>query len=229
MRIYVLIPAINEAQSIAKVIAAIPAGLVKGVVVADNGSTDGTGKVATEAGAIVVTEPRKGYGNACLAGMAWLQTLPVDDAPEVLVFLDGDFSDFPAEMPLLLQPILKGSFDLVIGSRVLGNREKGSLMPQQRVGNWIATRMLRLFYRAKFTDLGPFRAIRWEKLLDLKMKDPTYGWTVEMQVKAAKKKLKFTEVPVSYRKRIGQSKVSGTFWGSVKAGFKIIATIFRYL
>jgi glycosyltransferase involved in cell wall biosynthesis len=228
-RICVLIPAFNESQSIGKVIAAIPPGLVSEVVVVNNASTDDTSAVACAAGATVVDQPERGYGNACLKGMEYLQSLSAERQPDILVFLDGDFSDFPAEMIQLVAPIGEAGCDLVIGSRVLGKREKGSLTPQQRVGNWIATRMLRIFYRVKFTDLGPFRAIRWKKLLALNMKDKTYGWTVEMQVKAAKKKYKCVEIPVSYRKRIGQSKISGTISGSIKAGIKIIATIFRYL
>lgn len=228
-RVAVLIPAFNEAQSIGKVIAALPPGLVQLVVVVNNGSTDETAAVARAAGATVVDQPERGYGNACLAGMAHLQSLPGEQQPQILVFLDGDFSDYPDEIVQLLHPILTENADLVIGSRVLGSREKGALTPQQRVGNWIATKLLRLFYRARFTDLGPFRAVKWQKLLELQMRDKTYGWTVEMQAKAAKRKWICREVPVSYRKRIGQSKISGTFTGSVKAGFKIIATIFRYL
>lgn len=229
MRTWVLIPAFNEEQSIGKVIEAIPAEIVSGIVVVNNGSTDGTASAAQKAGAIVINQPERGYGNACLAGMKYLQGLPEHSQPEVLVFLDGDFSDYPGEMPLLLKPIETENFDLVIGSRVLGNRERGSLTPQQRFGNWLATKLLRLLYKVRFTDLGPFRAIRWDKLLELKMKDKNYGWTVEMQAKAAKKKFRCTEVAMSYRKRIGKSKISGTLSGSVKAGVKIIVTIFRYL
>jgi glycosyltransferase involved in cell wall biosynthesis len=229
MRIAVLIPAYNEAESIGKVIRDIPQGLVQAVVVVNNASTDSTVEKAKDAGATVVDQPIRGYGNACLAGMRYLSSLAEAEQPDILVFLDGDYSDFPGEMPALIEPITKGNCDMVIGSRVLGNREKGSLTPQQRFGNWLATRLLRLLYRARFSDLGPFRAIRWKKLLELEMQDKTYGWTVEMQAKAAKKKFLYAEIPVSYRKRIGKSKISGTLSGSIKAGYKIITTIFRYL
>lgn len=223
----VLIPAFNEASSIGKVITAIPAGLAREVVVCNNGSTDETEFVARLAGATVVHEPRRGYGSACLKGIAYLAAKPVDQQPEIVVFLDGDFSDFPDDMPAVVAPILAGKADLVIGSRVLGNLEKGAMQPHQIFGNWLATTLIRLFFKYHFTDLGPFRAIRFEKLLELGMSDPDYGWTVEMQVKAARKKLICMEVPVRYRKRIGVSKVSGTLRGSVLAGNKILWTIFK--
>lgn len=224
-KIGVIIPAFNEEQSIGLVINAIPEELSKIVVVGNNGSTDQTAAVARKAGAVVVDESRKGYGNACLAGMAYLKTL--ETPPEIVVFLDGDFSDFPGEMTNLIRPIAENEVDLVIGSRVLGNRENGALLAHQRFGNWLAVSMLKWLYRYRFTDLGPFRAIRYDRLMQLDMQDRNFGWTVEMQVKAAKHGLKCTEVPVSYRKRVGTSKVSGTIKGSVMAGYKIIGTILR--
>lgn len=224
-KIGVIIPAFNEEQSIGLVINAIPEELSKIVVVGNNGSTDQTAAVARKAGAVVVDESRKGYGNACLAGMAYLKTL--ETQPEIVVFLDGDFSDYPGEMTNLIRPIAENEVDLVIGSRVLGNRENGALLAHQRFGNWLAVTMLKWLYGYRFTDLGPFRAIRYDRLMQLDMQDRNFGWTVEMQVKAAKHGLKCTEVPVSYRKRVGTSKVSGTIKGSVMAGYKIIGTILR--
>lgn len=199
------------------------------VIVVNNGSTDDTSATAARAGAVVLEETKRGYGNACLKGIAYLTAKPAELRPEVVVFLDGDFSDYPEELPSLTAPIFEKDFDLVIGSRVLGVRQKGSLTPQQVFGNWLATTLVRWMYKVRFTDLGPFRAIRFSKLLELEMKDPTYGWTVEMQVKAAKLGLRCTEVAVSYRKRIGISKVSGTLSGSVKAGYKILWTIFKLI
>lgn len=222
--IAVIIPAFNEEQSIGKVINAISTQLVQRIIVVNNGSTDNTIEVAEGAGAIVLTENRKGYGWACLAGIDFLR----NDPPEIVVFLDGDFSDFPEEIPVVIQPILKEEMDMVIGSRVLGKREKGSLMPQQIAGNWLATRLIKLFHGASFTDLGPFRAVKFDKLLALEMSDKTYGWTIEMQLKAAKKKYRFCEVPVNYKKRIGVSKVSGTIKGTLLAGIKIIFAVFKY-
>ncbi len=222
-RVCVIIPAFNEEQAIGKVIRDIPEFITQ-VIVANNGSTDNTRQVATDAGALVVDESRKGYGWACLKGMEASKAYD----PDIIVFLDGDYSDFPQEIPKLIRPIVEQNMDLVIGSRVLGKREKGSLTPQQRFGNWLATRLMRLFYGAKFTDLGPFRAIKTDQLNALKMSDKTYGWTIEMQIKAAKQKYLFTEVSVDYKKRIGQSKVSGTVKGTVLAGIKIIFAIFKY-
>lgn len=221
----VIIPAFNEEQSIAKVIRDIPRDIVQHVIVANNGSTDSTAQEARGAGAIVVDETRKGYGWACLKGMDECRKLNAT----VVVFLDGDYSDYPQEIPDVAGPILKNEMDMVIGSRVLGKREKGSLTPQQVFGNWLATRLIRIFYRARFTDLGPFRAIRFDQLEKLKMSDKTYGWTIEMQIKASKQKLRFCEVPVNYKKRIGVSKVSGTVKGTVLAGIKIIFAVFKYL
>ncbi|MCJ8166682.1 glycosyltransferase family 2 protein [Pontibacter sp. E15-1] len=228
-RINVIIPAFNEEQSIAKVVQAIPAGYVGEVIVVNNNSSDDTARRAAMAGATVLDEPTPGYGNACLKGIAYAAAKPADERPDIIVFLDGDFSDYPEEMPMLVQPIAAGQVDMVIGSRALGMRESGSMMPQQVFGNWLATTLLRWLYKARFTDLGPFRAIRLDTLLALGMRDRTYGWTVEMQAKAARQKIRYTEIPVTYRKRIGTSKVSGTLKGTVLAGYKIILTIFKYL
>jgi glycosyltransferase involved in cell wall biosynthesis len=225
-KIVVIIPAFNEEQSVAKVVRDIPSGLVDEVIVVNNNSTDNTGMNARMAGATVLDEPCQGYGIACLKGIQYLESL--ETKPDVVVFLDADYSDFPEEMPKLVHPIITQGFDLVIGSRALGKRQRGSMTPQQIMGNWLATRLLKFFYRVDFTDLGPFRAIRYQKLLDLKMTDKSYGWTIEMQIKAAKQHLKMTEIPVRYRVRIGQSKVSGTVKGTVMAGYKIITTIFKY-
>jgi len=192
------------------------------VIVADNGSTDGTARVARERGAQVISEPRRGYGYACLAGIA---SLPAE--AEIAAFLDADYSDYPAELGDLLSTLVAHRADLVVGSRVLGHREKGSLTPQQRIGNWLSTRLIRQLYGYAYTDLGPFRAIRVEALRRLGMRDCTYGWTVEMQVKALQQGMKVAEIPVRYRKRIGASKVSGTVSGSFKAGVKILWTIGR--
>ncbi|MBI2505838.1 MAG: glycosyltransferase family 2 protein [Candidatus Latescibacteria bacterium] len=218
----VLIPALDEEQAIVQVLAAIPSGLAQEVVVVDNGSTDRTAEVARNLGARVVSEPRRGYGQACLSGLASLG--PV----EIVVFLDGDYSDYPEEMPALLEPILRGEADLVIGSRVLGKREPGALLLQQRLGNALATWLIRLLFGVRYTDLGPFRAIRTDALRRLQMQDRNYGWTVEMQVKAARAGLRLAEVPVRYRRRLGVSKISGTLKGTLKAGYKIIATILRH-
>jgi glycosyltransferase involved in cell wall biosynthesis len=228
-RVLVIIPAFNEQNSIVQVLQEIPAHLVMEVVVVSNGSTDSTEFNAIEAGATVLQEPKRGYGNACLKGMAYADAKKGDERPEIIVFLDGDHSDHPAELYALLKPIVEDGYDMVIGSRALGNREKGSMTPQQLFGNWLATRLMRLLHRVHYTDLGPFRAIRFDKLLALNMVDKTYGWTIEMQIKASKKKLKITEVPVDYRIRIGESKVSGTVRGTLGAGYKILLTIFRYL
>ena len=224
MKIAVIIPAYNEAPSIAKVVNAIPKEINALVIVINNGSTDNTVVEAEHAGAIVLNEPRKGYGWACLKGIDYAN----EQHAEILVFMDGDFSDHPNEMLYLIAPIEAGKMDFVLGSRVLGERERGSLTPQQVFGNWLATRLIRIFYGVKFSDLGPFRAIHSEALKSLYMSDKTYGWTIEMQIKAAKKKLRFCEIPVSYRKRIGISKVSGTIKGTVLAGIKIIWAVFKY-
>jgi len=224
VRVAVVIPARDEAASLPRVLAAIPRGLAREVVVVDNGSTDGTPEVARAHGAVVVREARRGYGAACLRGLEHLKA----DPPEVVVFLDADYSDHPEEMPLLLRPITGGRADLVIGSRVLGTREKGALAPHVRAGNWAATRLLRLLYGARYTDLGPFRAVRYEPLLRLGMADRGCGFTAEMQVKALRSGLRVREVPVSYRRRIGVSKISGTVSGTLRAGAKILWTIGRH-
>ncbi len=223
----VIIPAFNEENGVGNVIRDIPAGLVDEVVVVNNASTDETERVASEAGATVLREKVKGYGRACLKGVDYIAK-SVDKA-DIIVFIDADYSDYPGEMDDLVQPILQGEADLVIGSRALGNLEKGAMTPQQVFGNWLATRLLKWLYGIKFTDLGPFRAIKYERLVDLNMEDKTYGWTVEMQLKAAKNGLRCVEVPVTYRKRIGFSKISGTVKGTIMAGYKIIWTIFKYL
>ena len=225
----VIIPAYNEEASIGKVLADIPQDIVREMIVCNNGSTDRTAEVARAAGATVVLQPVSGYGNACLKGIAHINAKAEDEKPDIVVFLDGDYSDHPEEMYPLVQPIVEERYDLVIGSRALGNLESGAMLPQQVFGNWLATTLIRLFYKYEFTDLGPFRAIRYDKLIDIDMQDRDFGWTVEMQVKAAKYKLKCKEVPVSYRKRIGISKVSGTLRGTILAGHKILWTIFKLL
>lgn len=227
--ILVIIPAFNEAEAIGKVVGDIPKGLVREVVVVNNSSTDATEENAKAAGATVLRENRKGYGFACLKGIDYAKSKQGADRPDIIVFMDGDYSDHPEQMWDVVRPIIEEDYDMVIGSRAVGAREKGSMQPQQIFGNWLATTLIRLFYRTKYTDLGPFRAIKFDKLIEIGMKDTTYGWTVEMQLKAAKKKFKITEVPVDYRKRIGVSKVTGTVKGTFMAGYKIIYTIFRYL
>lgn len=226
-RIVVIIPAFNEEQSIGKVLQDIPKDIVSETIVVDNNSKDRTSEVALQAGATVLKQPMQGYGNACLTGIDYAKKL--QPQPDIIVFMDGDYSDYPQELPDVVRPITEDGADLVIGSRALGNRESGSMTPQQVFGNWLATSLLHLFYKVKFSDLGPFRAIKFDKLLQIGMKDRTYGWTVEMQLKAAKQGLKCTEVPVNYKRRIGVSKVSGTVKGTVMAGYKILWTIFRYL
>ena len=221
----VVIPAYNEEASLPLVLAAIPRALVSLVVVVDNNSTDATPEVAAAGGAQVVKEPQPGYGSACLAGLAYIRR---HQPADVVVFLDGDFSDHPEELPSLVAPIGEGDFDLVIGSRVLGSREPGALLPQARAGNFIACRMIRALYGYRFTDLGPFRAISWSALESLEMSDPDFGWTAEMQVKALRQGLRVTEVPVSYRKRVGVSKITGTLRGTILAGYKILWTVLRY-
>ena len=225
-KIVVIIPAYNEENSIAKVIHDIPAGLVNEIIVVNNNSNDATDVNARNAGATILHEERPGYGYACLKGIEYAKQL--QPLPDIVVFIDADYSDHPEEIHLLVQPILNEGMDMVIGSRALGKKETGSMTIPQVFGNWLATRLLKTFYKVSYTDLGPFRAIRFDKLMEIKMQDRTYGWTVEMQVKAAKLKMKTVEVPVSYRKRIGISKISGTVKGTVLAGYKIITTIFKY-
>lgn len=225
-KIVVIIPAFNEEKSIAKVVEAIPS-LVDEIIVVNNNSSDQTFQVAKNAGATVLNEPESGYGAACLKGISYLDEMP--KKPDIVVFIDGDFSDYPEQLPDLIQPILNENKDMVIGSRALGRKDKGSMTPQQVFGNWLATFLIRNLYNYHFTDLGPFRAIKYDALKKIDMQDRDYGWTVEMQVKAAKLKLNCTEVAVDYRKRIGVSKVSGTVKGTIMAGYKIITTIFKLL
>ncbi len=227
VKIDVVIPAFNEENSINRVLQDIPADLVREVIVCNNASTDQTAEVARANGATLVHQPIRGYGNACLKGLEHIANKPIP--PDIVVFLDADYSDYPEEMYQLVDPILKDGMDMVIGSRALGEMEAGSMTPQQVFGNWLATNLIRFFYQYEFTDLGPFRAIRYDQLLAIDMQDKTYGWTVEMQVKAAKMKMKCTEIPVTYRKRIGFSKVSGTVKGTILAGHKILWTIFKLL
>ncbi len=225
--IVVIIPAFNEENSVGKVITDIPKNIVSEIIVVNNNSNDLTSLNALLAGATVLDEPNQGYGNACLKGIEYIAKLK--NKPNIVVFIDADYSDFPEEIEQLIAPILNHDYDMVIGSRALGNREKGSMMPQQIFGNWLATTLIKILYKVSYTDLGPFRAIKYAKLLEMDMIDKTYGWTVEMQLKAAKLKFKTIEIPVKYRVRIGHSKVSGTINGTIGAGYKIITTIFRYL
>lgn len=225
----VVIPAFDEEESLPLVLAALP-GVVRRVVVADNNSRDRTAEVAREGGAEVVKATRQGYGSACLAALDHLRRMDAREAgpPEIVVFLDADYSDHPEELPEVIAPILAGEADLVIGSRILGERERGALLPQARTGNLVACTLIRLLYGHKYTDLGPFRAIRWDALERLGMSDPDFGWTAEMQVKALRRGLRVTEVPVSYRRRVGVSKITGTIRGTFLAGYKILLTVFRH-
>jgi len=226
-KIKIIIPAYNEEESIANVINDIPT-IVDEIIVISNNSTDKTEVNATKAGATVLKESRKGYGYACLKGMEYISNLEISQQPDIIVFLDGDYSDYPAQLKELVAPIIDDNIDFVIGSRVKELRETGSMTPQQVFGNWLATFLMKVFFGAKFTDLGPFRAIKYQKLLQLKMEDKTYGWTVEMQLKAIKQHFSYKEVPMKYRNRIGVSKVSGTLKGSILAGVKILGWIFKY-
>lgn len=221
--IKVIIPAINEEKSIAKVLKEIPE-IVSEVILVDNNSSDNTAEIAKQNGAKVIKELKKGYGYACLKGINEL----INNPPDILVFLDGDYSDYPNELNDIVKPIIDNKVDFVIGSRIKKWREKHSMTPQQIFGNWLSCKLMQFLYDSKFTDLGPFRAIRWNTLMNLNMHDKTYGWTIEMQLKILKKKLSYTEVPVHYKKRIGVSKVSGTFKGTIFAGLKIIGWIFKY-
>jgi len=226
-KVVVIIPSYNEENAIKNVLNDIPKKYIQEIVVVNNNSNDKTALIAEENGATVLHEHRQGYGWACLKGIEYFKNK--SELPEIVVFLDADYSDYPQELPDIIKPIVEDDFDLVIGSRALGKKEKGSMTPQQIFGNWLATFLIRLFYRMKFTDLGPFRAIKFDKLIGLNMKDKTYGWTVEMQIKAAKNHLKCFEVPVCYRRRIGFSKVSGTVKGTISAGYRIILTIIKYI
>lgn len=223
--IKVIIPAYNEANSIAKVIQEIPA-IVSEIIVVNNNSSDDTAINATRAGATVLNETRKGYGYACLRGMDYIAKK--SRKPNIIVFIDGDYSDYPEELNKIVKPILEENVDMVIGARTKALREDGSMTPQQIFGNKLATFLMKLFFGSTFTDLGPFRAIKYEKLLELEMEDKTYGWTIEMQLKAIKNKMSYVEIPVHYKKRIGVSKVSGTVKGSIFAGVKILGWIFKY-
>lgn len=224
-RIVLIIPAQNEEDSIGSVLREVPSR-VSEIIVVDNASEDKTAEVARSHGATVLSEGRKGYGYACLKGLEYLSE--TSNPPDIVVFMDGDYSDYPEELPKLTAPIEAGEVDFVIGARRKALREKGSMTPQQVFGNWLATFLMRWLFGARFTDLGPFRAIRYKALQRLKMEDKTYGWTVEMQLKALRHKLQYTEVPVRYKKRIGVSKVSGTVKGSIFAGIKILGWIFKY-
>ena len=223
--IKVVIPAFNEQEAIVKVLEEIP-DIVSEVIVVDNNSTDLTAINSKNAGATVLFEQKKGYGYACLKGLDYIQNQEIK--PDIIVFLDGDYSDYPKELLKIIDPIINDNVDLVIGARVKELREMGSMTPQQVFGNWLACFLMKLFFKAKFTDLGPFRAIKYDKLLELSMQDKTYGWTVEMQLKALKKDFSYIEIPVRYKNRIGVSKVSGTVKGTVMAGIKIIGWIFKY-
>lgn len=224
-QIKVIIPAFNEAESIAKVIEEIP-NMVAEIVVVDNNSTDNTAEVAAKAGATVLSESNKGYGYACLRAIRYLEAF--ETPPDIVVFLDADYSDYPEKLTEIVAPIINNDIDMVIGARSKKLREKGAMTVQQNFGNWLATKLMKLFFNAKYTDLGPFRAIKFSKLMLLKMEDKTYGWTVEMQLKALKQGLSYVEVPVPYKKRIGVSKISGTLKGAVLAGVKILGWIFKY-
>ncbi len=217
MRIAVIIPALNEEEAISRVVEDVP-DYVDEILVVDNGSTDETAVKAREAGARVIREDKKGYGYACLAG------IKAAEAPDIVVFLDGDYSDYPEDMDSLLKPIIKDGYDLVIGSR-MKYREKGAMLPHAVAANLFFSLLIRLLYGVRFTDLGPFRAVKYDKLLALNMREMRYGWTAEMQLKAVKKGYRVKEVPVRYRKRLGRSKVSGSPWASLKAALKIFQTI----
>ena len=223
--IKVIIPAFNEEKAIGNVINEIPS-LVDEIIVVSNNSTDRTEQVAKNAGATVLSETKKGYGYACLKGMDYISKLELK--PDIIVFLDGDYSDYPEELTKLIDPIRSQNIDFVLGARVSNLRENGSMTPQQVFGNWLAVFLMKLFFNSRFTDLGPFRAIKYDKLLQLQMEDKTYGWTVEMQLKVLKIKMSYVEIPVRYKKRIGVSKVSGTVKGTFMAGIKIIGWIVKY-
>lgn len=222
LRTAIIIPALNEEQSIGLVVESVK-GLVDRVIVVDNGSTDRTVAIAQAAGAHVVHEPQKGYGAACLRGLAELSY----DPPDVVLFLDGDASDHPEDVLTILNTVMNSNAEMCLGSRVLGDAERGSLTPVQRFGNWLSSRLIAMIWNVHYTDLGPLRAVRWDTLMRLDMQDRTWGWTVEMQIKVAKHGIAFREMPVRYRRRIGESKISGTVVGSLRAGTKILATIAR--
>ena len=224
----VIIPALNEEHALPLVLRDLPA--VGRVIVVDNGSTDATAEVAARAGAVVVREPRRGYGSACLCGLSEIEQRIAagEPPPHIVVFVDADYSDHANLLPQLVRPIFDGQADMVLGSRILGDREPGAMPPAAYFGNHLACFLMRVLFGAKFTDLGPFRAIAYDKLRDLAMCDTNYGWTIEMQIKAVRAKLRCVEIPVPYRCRVGQSKISGTVSGVIKAGSKILWTIARY-
>ncbi|MEY3321013.1 MAG: hypothetical protein RLZZ417_596 [Bacteroidota bacterium] len=227
--IVLIIPALNEELGISNVLQGIPPGIFQEIVVSDNGSTDRTAEVAAHWGATIVFEPRRGYGSACLAAISYLKNKILTHPIDLVVFLDADNSDHPSDIFKILMPFEKNEVMMVIGSRVLGNREEDALLSHQQFGNLMATSLIKWLYGTQFTDLGPFRAIRWSALISLDMQDIDFGWTVEMQIKAAKNKWTCVEVPVDYRKRLGKSKISGTLKGSILAGHKILWTIFKLL
>ncbi len=220
-KIKIIIPVLNEEKSILKVIKSLPQKFQKDVIVVDNGSTDNTIEILVKNNIEYVKENRKGYGSACFSGIQYINEKYPDT--EIIVFLDGDYSDYPEEIDKILNPLINEKYDLVIGVR----QNKYALTPQARFGNWLAIKLIKILYKYKFSDLGPFRAIKLKKLIELNMKDRSFGWTVEMQIKAITHKLKIKEVPVSYRKRIGKSKISGTIKGTILAGYKILSTIFK--
>ena len=229
--VFVIIPMLNEAGSIGMVLNDLPE--VNRVIVVDNGSDDDGPNIARQSGAEVIPEPQRGYGKACLTGIQRVEELTGSGSEAlagdaILVFLDADYSDFPEELPILVQPIIDGDYDFVVGSRARGVRESGAMPFQAIFGNWLACSLVKLFWGVKFTDLGPFRAIKFESLQNLKMVDENFGWTIEMQIKAIKAGLRILETPVSYRTRVGVSKISGTISGTIRAGYKIIYTIFKY-
>lgn len=226
MIIDVVIPAYNEEESIPLVLADIDKDLIRNVVVVNNNSTDQTVEAALRGGAIVIDESHQGYGAACLRGIKFVNES--EPPADIIVFMDADYSDYGEEIEQLVKPLIEGEVEFTLGSRALGDREKGAMMPQQLFGNWLATSLLRLFYGVRFSDLGPFRAIKTTTLNSLEMKDQDFGWTVEMQIKIAKQKIKYKEFPARYRRRVGVSKITGTLKGTILAGYKIIYTLIKY-
>ena len=224
-KIKVIIPAYNEQDSIGLVVGDVP-DIVDEIIVVNNNSSDNTAEVARNAGATVLSEKKAGYGYACLKGIEYIKGLTTP--PDLIVFLDGDYSDYPEELLKIVEPIQKGTVDFVVGSRVKELRAAHSMTPQQIFGNWLACFLMKILYKSNFTDLGPFRAIRWNTLVGLNMSDKTYGWTVEMQLKVLQQKIPYKEIKVNYRERIGISKVSGTVKGTIFAGIKIIGWIFKH-